>query len=146
MTSYLRSPEFRYVKISEFWKSQFEVRRWRSGSSVGVRRRSGQWGVFLSLFIDSYRFSLSLSLSLSLWKKSGNLSYAPRIWYQEFLSNSNNFGLGSWDILFNCISTFVGYLMPSHPCWRTKAVISNPLLGKIRGFLPFQRVLVRKWM
>ena len=43
--------------------------------------------------------------------------------------------------LFNGISNFVGYLRSR----RTVAVLFNPIPGRIRGFLPFPRVFVRKW-
>ena len=42
------------------------------------------------------------------------------------------FGLVS---LFNGISNFVGYLMPSYPCKSTKVVLFNLEMGGIRGFM-----------
>ena len=46
--------------------------------------------------------------------------------------------------LFNHISTFVGYLMPKSSL-KNSMVLFNSLQGDKR-FMPFQRVLVWKWM
>ena len=55
-----RNLEFKYIKISKFWKSgQLSVRCLHSRSSVGLGRRVL---VSLCLFIDPHRFSLSLLL------------------------------------------------------------------------------------
>ena len=46
--------------------------------------------------------------------------------------------------LFNDISTFVGYLIPSHSPRRTVVVLLKPTTERIRGFMPFTMVFVRK--
>ena len=46
--------------------------------------------------------------------------------------------------LFNGISTFVGYLMPKLSSWKNSNGIIYPFAERIRGFLPFIKVLVRK--
>ena len=53
------------------------------------------------------------------------------------------FGLVS---LFNGISTFVVYLMPKLLFQRIDVLLSNPWLGRLKGFIHFPKVLVQKWM
>ena len=43
-----------------------------------------------------------------------------------------------------CISTLIGYLMPN-PSLRDSSGTIQPITGGITGFMPFPRVLVRKW-
>ena len=63
MTSPFQYPEFRYIKISKFWKSgQLSVRSLHSESLI----RWWWGGVTLCLFIDPYRFSLSLVLQYAV--------------------------------------------------------------------------------
>ena len=46
--------------------------------------------------------------------------------------------------LFNGISTFVGYLMPKLFFWKNSSDTILPIVGRIRGFIPFRRVFARK--
>ena len=45
---------------------------------------------------------------------------------------------------FNDISTSVGYLMPKPFSKKNSSATIYPIAGRIRGFIPFPRVFVRK--
>ena len=40
---------------------------------------------------------------------------------------------------------FLGYLMPKPFSKKNSSSTIQPIAGRIRGFIPFPRVLVRKW-
>ena len=46
---------------------------------------------------------------------------------------------------FNGISTFLGYLMPNPSFYKNSSGTIQPIAGRIRGFIPFPSVIVRKW-
>ena len=47
-------------------------------------------------------------------------------------------------LLFNGISTFVGYLMPKPFSKKNSSGTIQPIAGRIRGFIPFPRVFAQK--
>ena len=47
--------------------------------------------------------------------------------------------------LFNSISNFVVYLMPKTPLYKNNSDTILSIAGRIRGFIHFQRIWVRKW-
>ena len=48
--------------------------------------------------------------------------------------------------LFNCISTFMNYLMPKPSLFKNSSGTIWSKAGGDKGFMPFLRVLVWKWI